>query len=364
MSPIIRELVERELSHVVIHTGQHYSFEMDRQFFQDLRLPEPAFRLDAGRDGMRHGEQTAAMLVGTEQAMLEAEPDLVLVGGDANTNLSGALAARKLHLTLGHNEAGLRSFDWRMPEEHNRVMIDHISDFLFAPTPEARGNLFAERIRGRILVVGNTGVDALQQNFALAEATSKSLERLGLSARTFALMTIHREENVDEPERLAMVVEALQVLASELSMPVVFPVHPRTNIRLRQYGLLGLLDHHESLLRVEPLGYVDFLRLLGSAAVVLTDSGGIQEEACVLGVPCVTLRDSTERPESVAVGANRVAGLEANTVAALTVEALKASRGWPNPFGDGRAAQRIVDSLLGMDVEEYRRKEFELPPVG
>ena len=345
MSPLIHELTLRGNTPIVIHTAQHYSYSMDRQFFLDLQLPEPDFHLRRSRKGSLHGEQTAQMLKGTEAALLQALPRVVLVCGDANTNFAAAVAARKLHMTVGHVEAGLRSFDWSMPEEHNRVMIDHISDLLFAPTEEGRANLQAERVRGEIHVTGNTVVDALVRNSTRAAESSKFLDRLGLRTGRYVLATIHREENVDDLARLELIVEALLALQAHLSLDILFPMHPRTLGRLRSSSLFNRLEVTGMHL-VPPLGYLDFLAALSSAHLVATDSGGIQEEACVLHVPCVTLRNNTERPETVEVGANIVSGLRSEDVVRAARTLLKRARNWPIPIGDGHAAERIVDVVL------------------
>lgn len=345
-APVIRGLQNAGVDFFVIHTGQHYSYDMDAQFFDELGLPAPQYRLASVRRFKTHAGQTAAMLKGVEAALLIEKPRVVLVGGDANTNLAGALAARKLQLVVGHVEAGLRSYDWRMPEEHNRVMIDHISDLLFPPTETARANLEREQVRGKILVTGNTVVDALQQNLEVARQQSRVLERLDVAPHEFAVLTVHREENVDNRENMQTLVQTIQALAERLHPnPMVFPVHPRTVRRFRQFGLDRVVAKLPGLKMVSPLGYLDFLLLEASSSLVLTDSGGVQEEACILGVPCVTLRTSTERPETVSVGANAVAGLEPAEVIAAVDRMLSGPRGWENPFGDGKAGSRIAGAV-------------------
>lgn len=342
-APVIRALQAADIDFLVIHTGQHYSHDMDAQFFEDLGLPKPQYRLTSVRRYKTHAGQTAAMMKGVEDALLIEKPRVVLVGGDANTNLAGALAARKLQLVVGHVEAGLRSHDWRMPEEHNRVMIDHISDLLFPPTETARENLELERVRGRIVVTGNTVVDALQQNVEVARTRSTVLERLGLAPQGYAVITVHREENVDNRENLETLVRTLEALTRRLHpKPLVFPVHPRTVRRFRQFGHDRAIAKLPGLKVIAPLGYLDFLMLEASAALLLTDSGGVQEEACILGVPCVTLRTTTERPETVTAGANIVAGLQPDDVLAAVDQMLAAPAGWTNPFGDGKAGSRIA----------------------
>jgi len=344
MCPIIRELSRRGDDHLVIHTGQHYSHEMDRALFLDLDLPYPTYHLESPRHCRLHGEQTAEMLKGVEQVLLEARPKLVLVCGDANTNLAAGLAARKLRITVGHVEAGLRSYDWSMPEEHNRVILDHLSELLFAPTLRAARSLLDDGVRGRIYVTGNTIVDAVRQNLEIARKKSQILKQLALEPQGYVLCTVHREENVDVEERLESLVRGLEIASRELGALVVFPVHPRTRQRLE--GMKRPLEGSEVLRLIDPLGYLDFLAVLADARLVLTDSGGIQEESCVLQVPCVTLRDNTERPETLDVGANLLAGVRPQRIIEAARTMLARSRNWDNPFGDGTAARQIVHASL------------------
>lgn len=346
MSPIVHECVARGLDHFLLHTGQHYSYEMDRQFFEDLDLPAPLHRVADGAPGAMHGEQTARMLVGIEKALLQERPRVVLVCGDANTNLAAGLAARKLHMEVGHVEAGLRSHDWRMPEEHNRVILDHISEYLFAPTEETAQNLARDGVRGRVVVTGNTVVDALYHIAAKQRENDAIFKALKIEPAGYLVVTVHREETTDSRACLAEVVSTLQAVADEFGMPLLWPVHPRSRQRLSSLGMLADLEHGNSRFRlIEPLGYIDFIKLLSGAACCLTDSGGLQEEACSLRVPCVTLRNSTERPESIQVGANRLAGTGRAQVVAALRGALDSPRDWQNPYGDGHAAKRIIDAL-------------------
>jgi len=346
MSPIIDALQDRDVDSFTIHAGQHYSYELDGKMFEDLDLDQPKYHLEEVREAEFHGEQTAAMLEGIERALLEEKPENVLVCGDANFNLAGALAARKLRLTVGHVEAGLRSDDWRMPEEHNRVMIDHISDHLFAPTEGAAENARKDNVKGKVHVTGNTVVDAAQRGMALAEERSTILQDLALDQGEYVVFTAHREENVDDPDVLGNLLTIIERTVDEVGLDVVYPIHPRTEKRLEQFDLTDRVETIDGLNLVDPLGYLDFLRLLSESALALTDSGGIQEEACILGVPCVTLRENTERPETVEVGANVVAGTDPDEVLADVDRALGASGEWENPFGDGHTAERIVDILL------------------
>jgi len=340
MSPIIRAFKSLGANLFLIHSGQHYSLNMDTVFFDELGLDRPEHRADTKEESLP-GEQTADMLRGIEKALLKENPQMLLVGGDANTNLAGALAARKLHIQVGHVEAGLRSHDWRMPEEHNRIMIDHISEYLFAPTESARENLIRDNVQGKIFVTGNTIVDAVNQNLELASSKSNILERLSLSTNGYFLVTCHREENVDHKDRLKNILESLELILQNYEHEVIFPVHPRTEKRLREFGL-KLSDVR----LIEPVGYLDFLKLEANAKLILTDSGGIQEEACIMRIPCVTLRESTERPETVQAGSNIVAGLTPQTILAAVEQMVNKNREWKNPFGDGRAGERIAKVCL------------------
>jgi UDP-N-acetylglucosamine 2-epimerase (non-hydrolysing) len=274
--------------------------------------------------------------------LLKERPDVVLVEGDTNSVLAGALAAAKMHIRVGHVEAGLRSYDRRMPEEINRVLTDHVSDFLFAPTSGARNILLGEGIEAaKITVTGNTIVDAVNENLALAREKADVLADLKVKPKEYFLVTLHRQENVDDDARFTSILHGLEGLATALGVTVLYPVHPRARKRMAEMGL------EPRLALTEPVDYLAFLQLESSARLILTDSGGVQEEACILGVPCVTLRDNTERPETVAVGANVLAGAVPEKILSCAREMLSGSRCWDNPFGDGRAGTRIVDVVLG-----------------
>lgn len=345
MSPIIEELAERPVESFVIHAGQHYSHRLSAKIFDDLRLPNPDHHLEEVRETTHHGEQTAAMLEGIERILLSEQPENVLVCGDANFNLAGALAARKLRLSVGHVEAGLRSDDWRMPEEHNRVIIDHISDYLFAPTAEAERNALEDNVNGEVYVTGNTVVDALERNLPIARQESTTTEDLDIEGSEYVVFTAHREENVDDEATLTDLVEILQRVCEERGFTTVYPMHPRTEERLEEFDLGSDLRSMDGLKLTDPLGYLDFVKLLADARIALTDSGGIQEESCILSVPCVTLRENTERPETVEVGSNRVAGTDPDPVMRAFDAMLDIEPEWENPFGDGSAASRIIDAM-------------------
>ncbi|MEM4307960.1 MAG: UDP-N-acetylglucosamine 2-epimerase (non-hydrolyzing) [Thermoplasmata archaeon] len=343
MSPVIRELEKRRIPNFVIHTGQHYSYNMDKIFFEDLELPPPNYQLNVGEKYSTPGAQTGEMIKLIEEILLDERPYVVLVEGDTNSVLAGGIAGSKSGVKVGHVEAGLRSFDRNMPEEINRILVDHISDYLFAPTSVAEQNLLNEGLeKSKIFVTGNTIVDAVYQNLMLAEKKSKILSDLSLKAREYLLVTLHRQENVDNPERLKNVIEAI----SQIEYPCIFPIHPRTKKRMKEFGYE---INNPNVKVIEPLGYLAFLKLMASARIVLTDSGGIQEETNILHVPCLTLRDNTERPETVEAGSNIVVGVKPENVMnhikkILNDKDLESKmRNAPVVFGDGKTAERIID---------------------
>ncbi|MBT4511384.1 MAG: UDP-N-acetylglucosamine 2-epimerase (non-hydrolyzing) [Chloroflexi bacterium] len=341
-SPLMRELQKRGRDFFIIHTGQHYSYDMDKIFFDELELPEPRYKFLDVAKSRTHGGQTAKMLARSEKALMKERPRIVLVCGDANTNLAGALAARKLHIKVGHVESGLRSDDWRMPEEHNRIMIDHISEFLFAPTEQTKRNLIEDNVRGKIFVTGNTIVDAVEQNLDIARKKSVVLDKLGLTSQKYFLFTLHREESVDFKENLRSILQGIKVLSEAFDYPIIFPTHPRTKKTLKYFKLDTYISKIKNLNIIDPLGYLDFLMLSGNAALVLTDSGGIQEESCILKVPCVTLRQNTERPETTEVGANYIAGTEPDEILNGARAMLGKKPNWENPFGKS-PSKKIID---------------------
>lgn len=343
MSPIIRACEKEGLDYFILHAGQHYSYNMDRVFFEQLELPDARYNLDVGSG--THGEETAKALIGVEKILIKEKPDVVLVEGDTNTVLAGALAACKLRIKVGHVEAGLRSYDRNMPEEINRVLTDHCSDYLFAPTEKSRDILLGEGIaKEKIFVTGNTIVDAVFQNLKIANDGVNALNGLHLEPMEYFLVTAHRQENVDVKERLKGILNGLELIQREFSLPFVYPIHPRTLKRLKEFGLkVNGID------LINPLGYLEFLQLESKAKLVLTDSGGIQEETCILRVPCVTLRDNTERPETLEVGSNTLAGTNPEKILECTKSILAKNNSWNNPFGDGKAGRRIVEILEGFE---------------
>ena len=338
-SPIMREYVRLGQEFSIIHTGQHYSYNMDRVFFEQLELPQADYNLDVGSG--THAEQTGKMLIRIEKVLDKEEPDVVLVEGDTNTVLAGALAAAKLGIKIGHVEAGLRSYDREMPEEINRTLTDHCSDLLFAPTKKSQSILLNEGIsRQKIFVTGNTIVDAVTQNVKLAKRKTRTEETFGLKPQTYFAVTLHRQENVDNFRRLQGILEGLEKVQEETGYPIVYPIHPRTKKNLKKFNL-----HLEGVKTTNPLDYLSFLWLESNAKLILTDSGGVQEEACTLKVPCVTLRENTERPETLEVGSNILSGTDPKKIIACVHIMLEKKRRWKNPFGDGKAGERIVQIL-------------------
>ena len=344
IAPIAHELAKCPgIEHVLVHTGQHYDANMADWFFRDLDVPEPDFNLDVGSGS--HAQQTAAIMVRLERVLLDCGPDLVLVVGDVNSTLAGTLVAAKLNLTVAHVEAGLRSFDRTMPEEVNRVITDALSAYLFVPSRDAGQNLIREGISpDRIHFVGNVVIDTLLRHIDQATAADVP-SRYGLRSRQYALLTLHRPSNTDTPAVLAQILEALAEVQDLL--PVVLPLHPRTAKRLREFGLWGRATALPRLVLMEPLPYVDFLSLVAHARLVMTDSGGIQEETTVLGIPCLTLRPNTERPITVTQGTNRVIGNSPGRIVSECHLALRreGKSGQIPELWDGHAASRIVAIL-------------------
>lgn len=336
-APIMKKLREAGHEVVQVHTGQHYDDNMSSLFFEELGIPLPTLNLGVGSG--THGKQTAAMLAGIEEVLLQQKPDLLMVFGDTNSTLAGALAACKLGITVAHVEAGLRSFNRSMPEEHNRVLTDHCSDLLFCPTQTAVDNLRRENITKGVHLVGDTMFDMILEFATIADSRSQILSRLDLNHQRYYLATVHRHYNTDDLVNLREILAAL----SRLDMPVVFPVHPRTRARINQLSLgRGELDN---LVMTEPVGYLDMLCLEQHAHMILTDSGGVQKEAYFLGVPCVTLRAETEWSETVQDGWNILAGADAEKiVSAISRFNESPPSGSPNTaFGDGTAADKIIE---------------------
>ncbi len=347
MAPVVKAFDRlKGHEHVLVHSGQHYDVMMDLIFFQEmeLRAPDRQFEL---KDQPPHLQVATTM---RQIASVAQDADLVVVHGDTNTTVAGALLANKLSRPLAHVEAGIRSFDRSMPEEINRIVADQLSNLLFAPTETSRANLRAESVSQGVHVVGNSVVDALLENIQVAERRSSVLDRLDLTKGGYLVLTFHRAENVDQKERLARALDAFEAAARESGLPIVFPIHPRTSRRLRAFGLEDRAAGITPLRRIDPTGYLDMLLLEKNAALVLTDSGGLQEESCFFRVPCVTLRENTERPETLAIHANVLAGTDPSRVRSAVRDQLAVPRNWANPYGDGTTSARIasvVDGFLG-----------------
>jgi UDP-GlcNAc3NAcA epimerase len=320
---------------ILVHTGQHYDYEMSGIFFDGLDLPAPNVNLAVGSGS--HGAQTGAMLKGIEEVLVAERPDRLLIYGDTNSTVAGALAASKLSVPVAHVEAGLRSFNRRMPEEINRVVADHLSDVLLCPSDTAVHNLMAEGIHRNVHQVGDVMLDVLLwARQRVAEQPRRILEQLGLSEREYLLATVHRSENTDDPLRLGQILRALD----RLEEPVIFPVHPRTRKAIVGTGGSARPNIH----LIDPVGYLDMVALTGSARLILTDSGGVQKEAYWMGVPCVTMRDETEWVETVAAGWNLMVGAHSDRIVEA-VQSFKPASPRPELYGDGAAAPRCVAAL-------------------
>lgn len=341
VSRVIR--ATEDVKEILVHTGQHYDANMSDVFFNELEIPRPDYNLGIGSG--THGEQTGKMLQAIEKVLLEEKPDWVLVYGDTNSTLAGALAAVKLHIPVAHVEAGLRSFNRRMPEEINRVLTDHASDLLFAPTKTAVGNLRNEGIpEERIKLVGDVMYDAALYYGKKAERQSQILNKLGLKPKEYILATVHRAENTDDPSRLRVIFDALCEIACEIK--VVLPLHPRTRDALIKSGMYDKVA--SSICLTEPVGYLDMVMLEKNARLIATDSGGVQKEAFFYRVPCVTLREETEWVELVELGWNLVVPpFSAGAIADAVMSRLWSFKGAEeNPYGNGHSAVKIVDYLI------------------
>ena len=340
MSPVIRACENEGLDYFILHTGQHYSYNMDKVFFEQLELPMPKYNMNIGSG--THGEQTGKMLAGIEDVLIKEKPDVVLVEGDTNTVLAGALAATKLNIKVGHVEAGLRSYDRSMPEETNRILTDHCSDFLFAPTEKSKQILLSEGISDKkIFVTGNTVVDAVYQNLRIGGEKVNPLKEHELIPKEYFLATAHRQENVDDKDRFGGIINGLELIANEFDLPVIYPIHPRAK---KMIGTFGLKTN--AIKFIEPLDYLSFLQIEAKAKMVLTDSGGVQEESCILNVPCVTLRFNTERPETIESGLNQLAGSDSKNILDVTKQMMCSTKSnYENPFGDGSAGIKIINIL-------------------
>ncbi|MEM3565486.1 MAG: UDP-N-acetylglucosamine 2-epimerase (non-hydrolyzing) [Candidatus Bathyarchaeia archaeon] len=338
MAPVIRVLQKNKIPFTFVHCGQHCDDNMSQQFIEELALPKPNYNCKV--KARSQGEQTANIIKHMERILKKTKPTMVLVEGDTNGVLATTIASVKLGISVGHVEAGLRSFDLRMPEEHNRRLTDHASTYLFAPTKTAENNLKRESVWGKIYVTGNTVIDAIMQHAPVAERNSKIMEEIRFER--FALATAHRAENVDNPVVLKNFIEAFM----EAPIPIVYPVHPRTQKRLKQSRIYAKAKKSKNLQILPPLGYLDFLTLMKRCEIILTDSGGIQEEATAPPIRkrVLVLRTSTERPEAVEAGFTKVVGIEKQNILKALEESLENRKELPagSPFGKGDAAEQIV----------------------
>jgi UDP-N-acetylglucosamine 2-epimerase (non-hydrolysing) len=341
MAPIIRALKNACLPSLFIHCGQHYDYNMSKQFIDNLELAAPDFALKI--ETSSPGAQTAEIMMKMDQLLEKIDPSIVLVEGDTNSVLSAALSANKRNILIGHVEAGLRSFDLRMPEEHNRRLTDHISNYLFAPTETAKANLVKEHVWGKIYLTGNTAIDAVNQHLPIAEKKSSIMNKIPFKA--YILATAHRTENVDDSEFLTSLADVFE----KSPMPIVYPMHPRTKKRLQENNMLVQIEKMEHVLILPPLGYLDFLVLMKNSSIIITDSGGIQEEATApeLRKHVLILRLSTERQEAVDAGFAKIVGTDKNKILAAINEEMGKEEELPfvSPYGDGTAAEKTIEII-------------------
>lgn len=348
MAPVIDEINRRSHELLLIHTGQHYDKEMSDNFFLDLELPKPNYNIHVGSGS--HGKQTALMMDGIEDVLISEKPDIVLVQGDTNAVLAGALVAQKLHIPVGHVEAGLRSFDVSMPEEINRMGADCCSHLYFVPTEESAINLALEGYLPKdIFITGNSVVDTCFRNLKIAENSSTIIDDLNLdNLNNIITFTMHRAENVDDKQRLQSIIGALMELKD---FNIIFPIHPRTKKTLENFGLYKKFESLPHIHITKPIGYLDFLVLISKSIIILTDSGGLQEEAITLNVPALTLRYNTERPETVTAGGNILVGSDKDYILETANKILNNEEFYnnmknaKNPYGDGNSAVQILDII-------------------
>ena len=331
----VSKILRREFNEILIHTGQHYDNNMSAIFFEELNIPKPDYNLGIGSGG--HGKMTGEMLTKLEEIYLKEKPDYVLVYGDTNSTLAGALAASKLLIPVIHIEAGLRSFNMSMPEEQNRILTDHISSLLFAPTETAMKNIRNEGLNDKGINVGDVMYDAVLNFANLANQKSTIVKELGLKSGEYILTTIHRAENTDNINRLRNIIEALNSTKDR----IVLPIHPRTKKYIQEYGL----KFSDNIKCIEPIGYLDMINLESNASKIVTDSGGVQKEAYFMDKPCITMRDETEWVETVNVGWNIIVGTDKQKIL-NAINEFKVPKVKPNIFGDGKAAEKILESLL------------------
>lgn len=339
LSSIIRYCEIKKKNYFIIHTNQHYDQNMDKIFFEELNLPKPKYNLNVG--SATPGKQTGLMIQKIEETLLNEKPDFVLVQGDTNTALAGAISASKLNIKIGHIEAGLRSYDMKMPEEKNRILIDHISDFLFAPTLLQKDILKKENIDSKkIFVVGNTIVDALNYS-ENAIIKSEIKYKLNIVEKKFVLLTCHRQENVEDKNKLENIFKGIELINLDTKLKTIYPIHPRTKRNIETLNI----KVPKCVKIIEPVGYFDFLWLEKNSKIIITDSGGVQEESCVLKTPCITIRENTERPETINVGANIIVGTDPKEIYFGAERMLNKKNKWKSPFGDGTTYLKIINIL-------------------
>jgi len=351
LSPVIKALQRRKKKFFIIHTNQHYTYDMDKIFFEELQLPLPKYNINVGqrlkkkKSIISHGTQTGILLDKIEQILLKEKPEVVLLQGDTNSVLAGALAASKLNIKVGHIEAGLRSYDRTMPEEINRVLADHVSDYLFCPTQKQKKILMKEGIENRkIHITGNTIVDAVIRNSKIKKRKGEDLKKqYGLLKKGYILLTAHRQENITSLKKLKNILKAIEMVNADLKIPIAYPMHPRSEKMIKKMNL----KLPKGVIKIKPVGYLQFLQMIKNSKLVITDSGGIQEECCIMKVPCVTIRENTERPETLDVKANILAGTNPKKILISVKTMLGRKKSWKNPFGDGKTGEKIVDIIFG-----------------
>lgn len=345
IAPLCHEFDKHDdMDYVIVHTGQHYDENMSKVFFDELQIPRPDINLNVGSQS--HAVQTAQIMIGFEKVILDENPDCVIVVGDVNSTIACALVAAKLHIPVAHVEAGLRSFNMNMPEEINRVLTDHISSFLFTSCLDANENLINEGIsKDKIFFVGNVMIDTLLNSRKLSEKSS-ILTDMNLQFKEYGVLTMHRPSNVDSKENISILISALEEVQKKIK--IIYPVHPRTRNRIEKFGFEQRLQNMENLMMIDPIGYLDFLHLMANSRFVITDSGGIQEETTILGIPCFTIREETERPVTLESGTNEIIGLNGNRLISHISDLLNnnyINKLIPEKW-DGKASNRIVDILI------------------
>jgi UDP-N-acetylglucosamine 2-epimerase (non-hydrolysing) len=356
MAPFIKEAQKRRVDFFIIHTGQHYSEIMDKVFWENLELPEPKYNLGVGSG--THAEQVGKMMIEVEKVLQKEKPDYVCVYADLNSSIAGALAAAKLLIPIIQLEAGLRSHDRSMPEEVNRLVVDRLASYFFAPTPLQREHLYKEGINDNIFIVGNLIADVVSENVRKAASVSAILGSLGLTSKNYFLATMHRPSGVDSPENFKNLLTGLGLVANNASLPVIYPIHPRSRKNLENFSL----TIPNGVKIIDPLNYFDFLHLAANARVILSDSGGIQEEAAIMQVPLVTLRENTERQETLVLGSNVLAGFDPDTILKKVQDMDSRPRIWQHPYGENVAGKMwniLTEKLQLFGKSEIRNLKHE-----